>query len=344
MFVQVSGCQVLAADAGKDTTLCAGNDVILGGIVTASGGLPPYTYQWSAHPGLSNPAIANPTGRFSNPTSMALTVTDSRGKQAKDTVVIQAISCPPLVVRAGKDTTVCEGSSLKIGGSPAVTGGVAPLVLEWIKGAGMDNIHLANPQVTPVSSDIYVLRVTDAMMQEGKDTVMVHVATNPAIPVISQNGNILNSAAASRYQWYLDDVMLPDQQSQSIEVRKSGSYKVRITNDNGCIAWSSPVSSIYTSVDNPLPSEPGYRIYPNPVTSDATLEFTSSVSTFLSVTLYDLHGRRIGMLLERQMITGNNTHRFILPFATYKLPSGFYVLQLKTGTEIIIRRIYLSAR
>ena len=91
-----SGCPSLRAFAYTSDTLCINgvtvNSAIIGGSPTATGGSPGYTYSWNGNPldvSFNNSNIANPiatvTGTY---TTIYLTVTDSMGCVARDTVVI----------------------------------------------------------------------------------------------------------------------------------------------------------------------------------------------------------------------------------------------------------------
>lgn len=76
------------ADAGQDTSLCAGSCTTIGGSPTAWNGYTPYTYSWSPATGLSSPTVANPIACPSSTTNYTLTVTDSHGHTATDNVTI----------------------------------------------------------------------------------------------------------------------------------------------------------------------------------------------------------------------------------------------------------------
>ena len=90
-----SGCPSLKAVAYTSDTLCLSGNVntaTIGGSPTASGGTPGYSYSWSGNPldvTFNNSNIANPTATAWGTHSIVyLTVTDSMGCVARDTVVI----------------------------------------------------------------------------------------------------------------------------------------------------------------------------------------------------------------------------------------------------------------
>jgi parallel beta-helix repeat protein len=77
---------ILQAKAGIDQEMAAGGSVPLDG--TAVGGTSPYTFKWSPSTGLSSATVANPTARPAATITYALTVTDSNGASATDSMVV----------------------------------------------------------------------------------------------------------------------------------------------------------------------------------------------------------------------------------------------------------------
>ncbi|MBR9978284.1 MAG: hypothetical protein KFH87_09365, partial [Bacteroidetes bacterium] len=96
------------AFAGQDTTICRGGNARLGG--EASGGTPPYSYEWYPPGTVSNARVARPMASPLTTTSYRLTVTDAEGAVTSDTVVV-TVTTPP-VAGAGPDRAVCPGSSV----------------------------------------------------------------------------------------------------------------------------------------------------------------------------------------------------------------------------------------
>jgi len=83
------------ANAGPDKVAAYGQAVTLGGSPTASGGTPGYSYVWSPATGLSSTTVSNPKATLtpaggSSSTTYTVTVTDAKGCQASDQVVVTA--------------------------------------------------------------------------------------------------------------------------------------------------------------------------------------------------------------------------------------------------------------
>jgi hypothetical protein len=100
----------LAADAGAGATLCRGESSVLGGSPAASGGTPPYGIAWNPVEGLDNPAALNPTATPDMDTVYTLTVIDSKGSTAQDSVLMTIYpNNPP--VDAGNSLTLLRNAS-----------------------------------------------------------------------------------------------------------------------------------------------------------------------------------------------------------------------------------------
>ncbi len=99
IVIDASGCKdtsevvvtvnpALFAHAGADKIIVAGQTVQIGGSPTASGGTAPFTYAWLPATGLDNAATANPNATPSATTTYVVTVSDSKGCAATDTVTV----------------------------------------------------------------------------------------------------------------------------------------------------------------------------------------------------------------------------------------------------------------
>ncbi|MCI0551037.1 MAG: PKD domain-containing protein, partial [Anaerolineae bacterium] len=130
-------------NAGADAAICLGQSVTLGSNPTATGGSPPYTYNWTPATGLNNATAVNPTATPTATTTYTVQVTDSQGGQATDQVVVTVNPLP--VANAGLDKATFTGQAVVIGGSPAATGGTAPYIYSWTPTTGLNDATAANP-------------------------------------------------------------------------------------------------------------------------------------------------------------------------------------------------------
>ena len=159
--------QILVADAGNDASLCQPNNVTIGGIPTASGGTPPYTYLWSPSTSLSSPTTANPTAAPTNTTTYFVTVTDMNGVSATDAVTIY-IASPITMTATPINPTICIGDSVLITASGATT-------YAWIPSTGLSSSTGASIYAFPSTTTTYTVTGTDISGCTGSTTVTVTV-------------------------------------------------------------------------------------------------------------------------------------------------------------------------
>jgi C1A family cysteine protease len=122
-------------------------------------------------------------------------------------------------------------------------------------------------------------------------TKSIQVIEKPAIPVISQNNNTLESTPAYAYQW-LDGQLLPitGETSQIFSPPTEGFYSVTTYNAFGCENSSAPYNFYFTGLherDNNC-----FTIFPNP-TSDVLNIISNTTENQLKIEISDLSGRNI---------------------------------------------------
>jgi hypothetical protein len=95
---------------------------------------------------------------------------------------------PALSAFAGKDTLVCSGHSVTLGGEPTALGGYSSYMYLWSPPDGLNDPTSANPVATPGSSKTYMLTVKD-----GQGCVAVSFVNVRIDPCLGVDGNSLNS-------------------------------------------------------------------------------------------------------------------------------------------------------
>jgi hypothetical protein len=127
-------------------------------------------------------------------------------------------------------------------------------------------------------------------------------------------------------------------------VNCAGTYTVTVTNSNGCSSTCSAIVS-YTnreaSVQDIIPVADGIEVnaYPNPFTSNATIEFQNTeANSHLVIELYSSTGNKIALLFDNDVEQG----------ITYKaevnagnLAEGIYIYRITNGDLVINRKLIL---
>lgn len=96
------------------------------------------------------------------------------------------------------------------------------------------------------------------------------------------------------------------------------------------LGWTNwdPNNENYTSINEPVKLT-GINIYPNPMSTHATLELNLLQANQVNITITDLSGRIIIEVMNEQMSAGNHTFNIQTP----ELESGMYFLQVRSGNE-----------
>ena len=242
--------------AGGNTTLCAGDSVILSANASGATG-----YQWFSS-GTFIPGETTSTDTVKASGSYTVQVTNANGctsaASVNTVVVVNPTPAAPTLTPAGP-TTFCQGSSVVLNASP--TGAD---YYDWYQGATFTGTTTSASDAAYVSGS-YTATITDAngCISAASAPITVTVNPNPAAPTLSAGGPttlcstdsvILTATAtgANTYQWLLNGTSIPGAITNTDTAKVSGSYTISITDINGCGATSANT----TVTVNPVPTTP----------------------------------------------------------------------------------------
>ncbi len=134
-----------------------------------------------------------------------------------------------------------------------------------------------------------------------------------------------NFIADSSYQYIILGNFFDNTQTDTSNCYGGSSY---FFIDDICVSTDSNYCSTWTGLKDKT-SFDTFKIYPNPASQSATLEFNNPSKKKCTLTLYDLHGQVLRTVIN---IT---TER--VEIERHSLTSGLYFFQLRTDNEIIIR-------
>jgi len=197
------------AEAGSAITVCALTTVKLGGAPTGSGGTAPLKYQWIPNTNLNSDTLANPDHHVNVGSNYyRVTVTDVNGCFGKDSVLVTGNPLP--IAKAGKDTTICNGTTTILGGTPT---GPLGSTYRWRPSNYVSDSTIANPTTNallPLGSTTFIVRVTNSGCSKN-DTIVITKVANPTINAgvddticIGSNkiiGGTPTGPAGSSYAW-----------------------------------------------------------------------------------------------------------------------------------------------
>ena len=155
------------------------------------------------------------------------------------------------------DKAICKGSSVTLSGS--ATG-----LITWSPATGLSSNTIANPVANPSTTTNYTITATSSAGCTATDVVTVTVNLLPAASITPSgtvtvcNGDSVvlsaNSGVGLTYQWKKMTSNISGAVGQTYTVKAASTYKVLVTNSNGCTKLSpgtvvafSPTSKITAS-------------------------------------------------------------------------------------------------
>lgn len=204
-----------SVNLGNDTTLCQGSSLVLNASTANA------TYQWQNN-------STNPVFTVTNAGTYWVKVTVN-GCVARDTIVVSYLQYPSF--NLGNDTTLCQGKTLTLQAGAASN-------YYWSNGTTGSTINVINAGTywVKASNGLCVKRDTitvsffpNSLVSLGNDTAM---CPNDSITLSPGNG-------FSQYLWFNNST------ASSVKVNSAGSYWVKATNINGCVASDTVLVSLY---------------------------------------------------------------------------------------------------
>ena len=225
---------------GQDTTLC-GNESITKQLGYG------YAYKWSTGDTASTITF-NSAKMGTGLKSIWVTKTDINGCILRDTIKMGFYAKPNL--NLGKDSSFCEGKSIKITAGPASNNSY-----EW-KHFPTNTIVSKVNNITTDSTGIYMVKMSNQFGCSSYDSIKITVHPNPAKPIINYSSNSLcvgdtafvyGPSGKWQYVWsnFSND--------SSLIFTQSTGLSLRVISEFGCF---SPISDSLSITFNPLPSKP----------------------------------------------------------------------------------------
>jgi len=228
--INIQDNTTLNVTPSNNTSVCNGNSATIS--ATPSGGLQPYTYQWSNGAGTTQSVNVTPIAA----TTYKVTVSDACGQTTTAQVVVNVGT---VSANAGNNQIVCAGQSVNL----TAYGGAN---YSWSNGSNSQSIN-----VTPASSITYIVTVSDNNGCTATDDVLVTV--NP-LPLASAGANqsicignstTLNGSGGTTYMWApVNNLSNASIQNPVANPSSTTTYSVTVTNSNGCSATNSMVLTV----------------------------------------------------------------------------------------------------
>jgi hypothetical protein len=160
------------------------------------------------------------------------------------------------------------------------------------------------------------------------ETFTVKVNPVPAKPIIQITDRTLTSSVtANTYTWYIDGVA-DSVKSKTMEAKKSGEYKVRVTNGFGCSTVSNGYPILISAAD-------ALQYHPNPSKGQFKLQYIMDEPGLLQITIRSVAGKLVYKKLQQQG-AGVYTEQINL-----NVIPGLYYIEMKLTKKEYTRSIMI---
>lgn len=164
----------------------------------------------------------------------------------------------------------------------------------------------------------YYCTVSNGCSTISSNTATVFVTSTLIIPVITQEGNQLQSSIATNNQWYLDGTLLPGETNQFIDINASGTYSV--SSVAGACSANSATYQIISNKDSKRSAS--INIFPNPSQGYFRIQ-TIGLNKSIELEVLNLLGQTILKNVEFEK-------SFNLDLS--ELSNGIYIVSLSSDT------------
>ncbi|MCA6388352.1 MAG: VCBS repeat-containing protein, partial [Cytophagales bacterium] len=192
-----------------------------------------------------------------------------------------------------------------------------------------DKITISGSQVTLVKAGRAAITANQAGNASFNPAPGVerNFCIKPAKPIITASGVntetiTLTSSATAGNQWFKDGTAIANATNSTLTVTTLGVYKVQAKADD-CLSEFSTDYPIIVTGDVPT-TQSGIYVLPNPV--DDELELRGIVGQLKNYQLFDMTGRSVGIVLDKQTST--------YTASVQHLRQGMYVLRVQQGDQI----------
>lgn len=275
--ISISEPLPLILNSSNDLTVCNGE--LIQFTALATGGTPPYAYQWSN--GTLNDTL---NISFSVNSTVSVTATDSLGCAEIDSIEI-TVSTPINV--STTDLTICEGDTTTLGA--IVSGGTGNYSYIWTP----DSQITSTINVNPTSNATYTVTVSDGCSADVINTIDVTVNPAPDVdfsascdpnPFLLQftDNSSISSGNIISWEWNFNDISsglsnTSTSQNPAHNFNESGIYSVSLTATSalGCSATHT------INIQSPPTAE--FYLYPSETTMlNPVINLTDSSQSALS--------------------------------------------------------------
>jgi len=299
------------------TAFCSGGDCTLEATAVAGN-----TYQWYDN-GIVIAGATNTSYTATGNGSYKVEVTDVNGCSAITTAPTNTVLLDTPGVNPGDTVLLCNGETITL--SVDVNGVGSGIAYQWQKNGSNIGGSISNSYLVS-SSGIYRCQVSVLSTTCSTVSREVYVVVNSyPVPVITSSGGVLSTASTFvAYQWFLNTIAITGAITSTYVPTVPGSYRVRVTDNAGCSAYSNAFPTYTTGVTELNKS--GVLVFPNPVNDKLNVVATTAVTAVVT----SIDGRVL-VTEKKAAVIDMREH-----------PAGLYIINFynEAGDKVGMEKIY----
>ncbi|MGN7819414.1 PKD domain-containing protein [Chitinophaga sp. 22536] len=329
----------ISINLGPDTVLRNGQPILLEGYDAIGGAMNDIYWLWSTGDTTHRLQINTPGTYWLRATMYGYTVSDTvvvklpaalppvvdsnaAVVQVKDSVPV-TVTFP--VARNADNVYTIQLANADNGPVPGARAG-APVVTDIVSFPSTSSRVSANvklPDNLPCGKQYRIRVVSSSPAESSAWSQPFEVRNMPAIPLIAQRGDTLESSAAGAYQWYRNGLPVQGATSRAIRAKADGSYQVQVSAGGDCNAISAPLAMVITGLEETRLTASVLTAYPNPSSGAVYLQLEKQPAQPLLIHVYNTSGRIVHSLLMKDKQTVMDLGH---------MPKGLYYVQV-SGRE-----------
>ena len=286
-----------------------------------SGTISDYNFVWTVPGGLTNPGNVS---TFSTSTAGTYSVIISNKVSGCSSLSANSIvtvnSLPTVTVNS---PSICLGSSATITASLG-SGTISDYNFVWTVPGGVTapgNVSTFSTTTAGTYSVIITNKASSCASLSANSIVTIN--SLPTIPTIAWNGTQLTATTSIGvdYQWLLSNSSVSGATSATYKPTAIGSYKIQITDANGCKNVSDSFMLVVTAVNPSIETSSDHiaKIAPNPASTDVMLYFQQKPNKTLTIKLLNLKG---------QLLKQTNTNSQSTNISLSEIIAGNYIIEI----------------
>lgn len=156
-------------------------------------------------------------------------------------------------------------------------------------------------------------------------------------PVVTQNGEVLNSSIAPVSQWLLNGEAIAGADTSSYSPKQSGNYQAEVLLANGCTSLSDPYYYALAATHPNKNTDIGLTVFPVPAYNDLNVVFVAKAAANLQLSLVNTIGQPVYQ--NTQNIPAGNFSTVIN--VANQMP-GTYILKVIVDKKVYAQKIIIA--